>query len=1577
MSLECVILFVFYFSRKEKYFPKPSLTGWIVLERLLLASLEQRFENFARKVALNPWKVVIVAIGISCLCGLGLLGFTAEYRMEKLYVPSNTKSEKALKEGAPYFINSFNSRQEEVIFLAKPGESIFSNSCITFISGVINQIVCIPNYRLLCKKKPVFLKNYKQYNRNETCMIINPLEFLTKSETKDGVSSSLKKAILDKETLMSNGLPAGLNVNYMFSNLNTPRYKNTSLHGIRVIFFMQQAESGSIYHSVREWEKIFISKLKGFDSNQACVDISFAAERSMSDSISESTRSDLPFMSMTFAIMIFIAAQIHGSKTNAVRGHSFITILGVCCSALGILAGFGLVIAFGVPFINIAGILPFLVISIGIDDMFIIIDEFENIPDAMPANRKVSHAIGKVGATITMTTLTDIIVFAIGISSSFPAIKYFCIFATVTFTAEFLLQMTLFIALLSLDARRLKAGRRDCLPFCKGDDKEECFKWKKKFVSRKIMVAYGRLLLKWPSKVIVLLLTIGMFSAGMYGFLNLDQEFSRKLLTKSGSYYRTYLEVVEKHFRTNVDVSLMHIGNMNYASIHQQNKLIASPNLAFSSGFYMNKNISWISSFLQWADVSNIEINENNLSQNLNIFLRIPKYSLFNQDIIRDNNGKILASRIHIYMKGSPRSSFHKKAMLRLHKILEDHQIPLTAMSNLFLFFEQYVVISHESLRNLLCAAGTVAFVMVFFCIYPLVSILVVSGLAVSVVELFGMMYFWNVSFNSISMLNLVMAIGFSVDYSAHFGHAFSISNQGKVEDRILDALISVGWSILMGGLSTFIGILALAFSSSDIFQIFFRIFLGIVLFGLFNGLVLLPVLISLFGCFFKDVHSFWLPAWVAKKFHPSKVKSGVHNANSLGTKIDTDKLISVVGISARFPTAKTKDEFWELLLEGRRTLNEYPEDRIGSNHHFKRRFNPNRPVMGRMYVTKGSYLENIDMFDHQFFGISSREARAMDPQQRLILQNVFEAIEDAGLRLEDLENCRTGVYVGIMNWDYDGLLRYNNSLIDAHQFSGTGVDPSVIPNRISFTLNFTGPSLFVDTACSSSLSALSIAYDHLKSGRCDIAIVSAANILLDPVKHIAICQANMLASDGQCKSFDASADGYGRGEGIATVILKPNFVAVTDNDYIYCDILACSVNSDGRGAIPITAPSIQGQQSLSQDLMASSGIRPEDIQYVEAHGTGTIIGDRVETESIANVYSNMRPTNNPLRIGSVKSNINHTESTSGLAGLIKVCLMIKNKKFVPTVGIENLNPALQTEERKITVQQKTEDWVNDGNKVRRAAVNSFGYGGSNGHVIVQERIKKIEADDDDDILVYKPYVLLLSAHSATALKEMARKFGHWLKEIDEDKRTSLNICYSLYKRRTQHDHRIAVGFETIIDAIDILQCYAEDKNAVNNLLHLTVGKIFPSPSKVGFVFGGQGSSRPACIKLLRQNKFMEDYFQRVQREVSSCDPHLSIFSEETEENQASVKESQALTSLKIFAIEYAVAQFLVEKTGIYPLAVAGHSLGDITAACVAGHISLNDAIKLIIIRSTLQEKCSLEGSMMAVGKYKITHYCS
>ena len=394
--------------------------------------MEKNFELFARKVALNPWKVIGLVLLLCCLSGLGLLRLKTENRIDKLYIPSNTLSERAMKEAMPYFINNYNSHQEEVIFISKSNKNFMSGSCVAESKKVIKEILNIPKYRQLCKLKPPFSKNYKQYNKNESCMILNPLEILSDSSRAANVSASFGKAITDKETLMSNGRPASFNVKIMFSDLSTRSYGSTdtayaSTQGLRVIFFMQQAESGYLCKELMQWEEHFINTLKRLNNDLACLDISFAAERSISDSISESTDSDIRLMAATFTVMIFISGLIHGSKTNPVGGHSLLSSFAAYTSGLGILVGFGLVIGFGLPFISIISMLPLLVASIGIDGVFIILDEFNKLPKAMPANRKVSHVFAKVGATITMTTLTDIIVFLVGISSNFPAIRYFCI----------------------------------------------------------------------------------------------------------------------------------------------------------------------------------------------------------------------------------------------------------------------------------------------------------------------------------------------------------------------------------------------------------------------------------------------------------------------------------------------------------------------------------------------------------------------------------------------------------------------------------------------------------------------------------------------------------------------------------------------------------------------------------------------------------------------------------------------------------------------------------------------------------------------------------------------------------------------------------------------------------------------------------------------------------------------------------------------------------------------------------------------------------------------------------------------
>ena len=401
----------------------------------------------------------------------------------------------------------------------------------------------------------------------------------------------------------------------------------------------------------------------------------------------------------------------------------------------------------------------------------------------------------------------------------------------------------------------------------------------------------------------------------------------------------------------------------------------------------------------------------------------------------------------------------------------------------------------------------------------------------------------------------------------------------------------------------------------------------GIIFFGLYNGLVLLPVLLSIFSKWLSsDIKTKYLDLGKMNMSKRYKTKWKA-SAGESGTTV------SILGMSTRFPLAENKKKLWELLDSGINTVSEYPKNRGTRYQLFEGAFNPSKGVPGKHYVLHGSYLEEIDRFDYRFFGISEAEATSMDPQQRMLLQGTYEAIEDAGMTIEELQQCCTGVYIGIMNLDFTVVNYGPTSQNQTDQFGATGSSMSISANRVSFAFNFSGPSIAFDTACSSSLTALAVACDHLEKGIIDVAVVGAANLILDQLKHSGICEANMLSTDGKCKSCDESADGYGRGEGVVVFILKgTNFVAKKDETY--GEIISWAINNDGQTSAPMTAPSIIGQRTLMDDALQQCGIDPGDVQYVEMHGTGTYIGDVVETTSVGEVYGQSKSISNPVLIG-------------------------------------------------------------------------------------------------------------------------------------------------------------------------------------------------------------------------------------------------------------------------------------------------------------------------------------------------------
>lgn len=420
---------------------------------------------------------------------------------------------------------------------------------------------------------------------------------------------------------------------------------------------------------------------------------------------------------------------------------------------------------------------------------------------------------------------------------------------------------------------------------------------------------------------------------------------------------------------------------------------------------------------------------------------------------------------------------------------------------------------------------------------------------------------------------------------------------------------------------------------------------------------------------------------------------------NSTITQAQED--IAIIGMGCRFPKADTLQDYWELLSQGKDGISQ---------------------VKGRWenedVISWGGYLENIDQFDPQFFGISPREAQRMDPQQRLLLEVAYETLENAGIPLEKLAGTNTGVFIGVSSSDYSQLQLGDSQ--DA--YVGTGNAHSITANRLSYILDLHGPSLSVDTACSSSLVAVHLAIQSLRQGESDCALVGGVNLILSSELIQTFTAAGMLSEDGRCKTFDASANGYVRGEGCGVVLLKPLSKAITEGNSILGVIKGSAINQDGRSN-GLTAPNGIAQQQVIVKALASAKVSPDEISYVEAHGTGTVLGDPIEMKSVKSILGSSRSNSNPLYVGSVKTNIGHLEASAGIAGLIKVVLALNYGQIPPNLHFKSLNPHIDLQDTNIYIPTTLTEWKSAG-KSRLAGVSSFGFGGTNAHVILSEFVR-------------------------------------------------------------------------------------------------------------------------------------------------------------------------------------------------------------------------------------------------------------
>ncbi|PSB03927.1 type I polyketide synthase [Merismopedia glauca] len=423
---------------------------------------------------------------------------------------------------------------------------------------------------------------------------------------------------------------------------------------------------------------------------------------------------------------------------------------------------------------------------------------------------------------------------------------------------------------------------------------------------------------------------------------------------------------------------------------------------------------------------------------------------------------------------------------------------------------------------------------------------------------------------------------------------------------------------------------------------------------------------------------------------------------------------IAIVGMSCRFPGgANSPNAYWKLLKEGKSGIKEIPGDRWDVDSYYDADFN----APGKMYVRSGGFIDGVDTFDPQFFGISEREAAGIDPQQRLLLEVAWEALENAGQTLDKATFKETGTFIGSFMDDYLRLNTGNRKQIDAYNSLGTL--RCMTAGRLAYLLNLQGPTMQLDTACSSSLVAVHLACQSLRARECNMALAGGVNLMLSPDVTIGLCKLRALATDGRCKTFDATADGYVRGEGCGVIVLKRLSSALADGDNILATIRGSAINHDGASN-GLTAPNGVAQEAVIRKALANAGVQPSEIQYVETHGTGTSLGDPIEVLALGKVLSEARTTEQPLTIGSVKTNFGHLESAAGMASLMKVVLSLQNQQIPPHLHLKDPNPYIPWQKFPLLVPQKLTPWsAKEG--TRLAGVSSFGMSGTNVHLIVEQ----------------------------------------------------------------------------------------------------------------------------------------------------------------------------------------------------------------------------------------------------------------
>ncbi len=664
---------------------------------------------------------------------------------------------------------------------------------------------------------------------------------------------------------------------------------------------------------------------------------------------------------------------------------------------------------------------------------------------------------------------------------------------------------------------------------------------------------------------------------------------------------------------------------------------------------------------------------------------------------------------------------------------------------------------------------------------------------------------------------------------------------------------------------------------------------------------------------------------------------------------------IAIIGMGCRFPGgADSPDTFWNLMRDGVNAISEVPPDRWNMASFF----HPEPGQYGKTYSRWGGFLSQIDQFDAGFFGISPREASAMDPQQRLLLEVSWEALEDGGQVLEELEGSSTGVFVGISTHDYSDI-QVKDSYI-GNSYTNSGGALSIAANRVSYAFNLHGPSMAVDTACSSALVAVHLACRSIWDGESSMALAGGVNCIITPEPTIGFSKANMLSPDGSCKTFDAGANGYVRGEGAGAVLLKPLSQAVADGDRIYAVIRATGVNQDGKTS-GLTVPSLEAQAALLKDVYARAQVSPDDVLYIEAHGTGTPVGDPIEAQAIGAALGGARTSGEPLRVGSVKTNIGHLEAASGMAGLSKAAMLVQRRELLPNLHFSEPNPHIPFEKLNLRVQTQREVLPEGSASV--VGINSFGFGGTNAHVVLDSvPLTSTTTEQHPATAKSDSYLIPLSARSPEALRQVATRVLAMAQDAAPEFDLA-DLAFSAGVRRSHHSHRLGITAESLPDLAEHLQAYLQGDNDAA----VRVGQVSARSPRLAFVFSGMGPQWSGMAQELLKD---EPCFRHAVEEADALFRPLAGWSLIDALNAGEADSRMAMTEVAQpanFAVQLGLAA-LWASWGIVPEAIVGHSAGEVAAAYIAGILSLKDAVTVIYHRSRLQQRATGKGKMLAVG---------